>query len=567
MPNSLVRLAGGAIFVWWFTVLTAVVIGTVPGATASASSLPPGAGLISSSPADERDFAPVVAAAAPVPESAVMLADAQGSTDAGLLPGELASPDAQVTGSVAALREPSGSVAPAPQISAASPAPPSSDDAASRPEPQGAEVLPVSTVEPAPAATALPESQLAETATPTADDTPAPAATPTAPAVAPSPTPEPTSVGVTADGSTAPTSTPQSISMPAPTPTAAPIPTPTPSPTPKPVRASSPKPAPAPTPTPIPAPTPRPTASPTLVPAPVLTATPTPIATPIPTATPIRTSAPIPVPTAAPTPTPARTPTATATHAPPRAAGPEPDAAVGSLIRRTTYEEGEIRLESAQTATEDGLTVTTEAARLGSRAGVALLEPDTPQWRGSIGFRSEWHGGDSVDLGVERWHGMSYYLPADWHQGTRGTGGWSDTIRIVYQYHTSGGPGWSPIYGIEVRGDSASPSWAFYRKDRYTKSDGSYGYKNTVLWEQPALVGEWIDFVVHAEWSVDKSGYIEFYQNGQLRYSASGLRTMTSSEATTGPYSKWGIYGAPTRILFDEIRIAEGPNQLGAVSP
>jgi len=165
---------------------------------------------------------------------------------------------------------------------------------------------------------------------------------------------------------------------------------------------------------------------------------------------------------------------------------------------------------------------------------------------------------------VERWHGISYYLPADWHQGE---GGPSWNARIVYQFHTSGGPGWSPIYGILVRGDQSNPSWAFYRKDRYTRSDGGYGYKNTVLWEQPAVVGEWIDFVVHAEWSTDNSGYIQFYRNRALVYSASGIRTMTSSNANMGPYSKWGIYGQPTRILFDEMRIAEGPDQLEAVSP
>ena len=120
---------------------------------------------------------------------------------------------------------------------------------------------------------------------------------------------------------------------------------------------------------------------------------------------------------------------------------------MSNLIRRTTYEGGETRLEASQTVTADGLTTTTEAARLGKRAGVALLQPETPEWKGNIGFRSEWHGVDRVELGVERWHGMSYYLPADWHQGSR-SGSWSN--RIVYQYHTAGGPGWSPIYGIEI---------------------------------------------------------------------------------------------------------------------
>ena len=97
--------------------------------------------------------------------------------------------------------------------------------------------------------------------------------------------------------------------------------------------------------------------------------------------------------------------------------------------------------------------------------------------------------------------------------------------------------------------------------------DGDISYRNVTLWQQSAVVGQWIDFVFHARWTTNQTGYMELYRNQQRVYSASGIRTMSSGDATTGPYSKWGIYGQPTRILFDEVRIAEGPGQLEAVSP
>jgi hypothetical protein len=153
---------------------------------------------------------------------------------------------------------------------------------------------------------------------------------------------------------------------------------------------------------------------------------------------------------------------------------------------------------------------------------------------------------------VERWYGASYYLPADWDQQGTNSGFLGN---IVFQFHKTDSAGWSPIYGIEIR----NQQWRFFRKDedRY----------NTPLWTQPITEETWIDFVIHVKWTTDNSGYIEFYRNGQLMYSDYGIRTMNSSESGIGPYVKWGIYGQPARIFFDEVRIAEGPNMLGAMSP
>ncbi len=228
------------------------------------------------------------------------------------------------------------------------------------------------------------------------------------------------------------------------------------------------------------------------------------------------------------------------------------------LYRHTTYEEDDVIVENPQTSTIYGITTNDEVSRRGTQSGQALLLDGDEFANG--GPRAEYHGVDWVDLNIERWHGISFLAPEDWHQGDRVGGG---KRRIVYQFHKSGGPGWSPLYGVEIRShDTPVPMWRLYRKDRYAKNNDSWGYKNTKLWEEPLVVDEFIDFVVHVKWTVDNSGYFEFYRNKEKVWEDHNIMTMNDAAAVDGPYSKWGIYGQPTRIIFDEIRIAEGSDRL-----
>jgi hypothetical protein len=225
------------------------------------------------------------------------------------------------------------------------------------------------------------------------------------------------------------------------------------------------------------------------------------------------------------------------------------------LSRRASYEEDEERVEEAHTSSAtSGLTVTTAAARLGDAAGVALLQLGDE--RNREGYRSEWHSRFGAQLGVEYWHGISYYLPADWNQGEN-----PDTfdLRIVFQFHTSDNVGWSPIYGFLVVDGESGPYWSFYRKESERGPDVD-------LWTEDAKLETWVDFAINVKWTTEPDGFIRVYRNQQLVYEESGIATMQPG-STSGPYSKWGIYGQPTRILFDEARIAEGSDRLAAVSP
>lgn len=244
------------------------------------------------------------------------------------------------------------------------------------------------------------------------------------------------------------------------------------------------------------------------------------------------------------------------TSAPRAAATPTPL----EVLRHTTYERGEDRLESAHTSTSYGLGVTREASRRGSSAGVALLLPGDS--KSNNGYRAEWHGVDAVGRGVERWQGISFYLPRDWDQGENPK---TSDRRTIFQWHAtaSGSVQVSPIYGLQLSGTSDAPDYAFYRKENYIDSDGRVRSKKVVLWRQSAPINRWVDFAFDTIWSTGRDGKMDLYVNGELVYSFTGA-TLTGK---TNIYSKWGIYGQPTRIFFDEVRIAEGPGQLRAVSP
>lgn len=231
-----------------------------------------------------------------------------------------------------------------------------------------------------------------------------------------------------------------------------------------------------------------------------------------------------------------------------------------NLFRHTTYEEGDEIVENPHTSTLYGLSTTEDASRLGTQAGVALLLPGDAQANG--GFRAEYHGVDVVNNGVERWQGISFYLPEDWDQGHNPN---TSDRRTVFQWHTtvkqslSNTP--SPIYGIRILENPLR--WDFYRKEIYRKRDGSLGSRKATLWSTPAVTGTWIDFAFNTIWSTGDDGKMILYVGGQHTY---GYRGPTLG-GSTRVYSKWGVYGQPMRILFDEIRIAEGADRLADVSP
>jgi hypothetical protein len=68
--------------------------------------------------------------------------------------------------------------------------------------------------------------------------------------------------------------------------------------------------------------------------------------------------------------------------------------------------------------------------------------------------------------------------------------------------------------------------------------------------------------VVQAIWSKSNEGAFKVFIDGVEKSSYNG-RTLA---VRTSTYAKWGIYGQPTHLFFDEVKIAEGPNGFDVVN-
>ncbi|MGE3962239.1 MAG: heparin lyase I family protein [Dehalococcoidia bacterium] len=268
-----------------------------------------------------------------------------------------------------------------------------------------------------------------------------------------------------------------------------------------------------------------------------------------PTATPNAGSGPRPGATPAATPAAASTPSVASANAP----RPSRDPATvtgAALIRHLTYEDGEREMTSDQ-APSGGVGRTRESARSGSSAGYALLKPgDERSYAG--GYRAEWHGDDHVGKGAERWHGISYFFPGDYNQG-RNSKTWND--RLIFQFADQG----SPMFSLHLDVDREQ-LWV-RRKLPNRDSNGNPQFETLGRWDFDP--GRWYDVVFHAKWTTDNSGFFEVYVDGERKVAYQG-RTLAERDVT---YSKWGIYGQPTRLLFDEVWTAEGPGTLESIRP
>ncbi len=218
------------------------------------------------------------------------------------------------------------------------------------------------------------------------------------------------------------------------------------------------------------------------------------------------------------------------------------------LLSLMSFEDGEGVVASTQATDKHGLTTTEDAVRMGARAGVALLEATDGQYRGRLGYRAEWQSEYHAAMDIDYWYGASYYLPADWDQG-KNDNFFND--RIIFQFHE--GTGASPAFSLHIRPD---PLEFFVRR----REDEGFDY----LWEGELEEERWYDFAFHVRWTDEDDGLFEVYLDGEQVVSYTGP-TLVDGKSV---YTKWGIYGQPTKLLVDEVGIAIGMAQgLNVVSP
>ncbi|MCK9494986.1 MAG: polysaccharide lyase [Dehalococcoidia bacterium] len=223
------------------------------------------------------------------------------------------------------------------------------------------------------------------------------------------------------------------------------------------------------------------------------------------------------------------------------------------LVDSVTYESGEQAQISLQASADDALTTTDREVREGVTAGVALLREGDGQFRGDLGYRSEWQSDFHAEEGHEYWYGISMYLPEDWDQGEN-TNFFDD--RIIFQFHE--GTGSSPALSLHINADQGLFTVRRRANDHRDGDDFEY------LGSMPFETERWYDFAFHIKWSQDDDGFAHIFADGEEVRDYEGP-TLVDGESV---YTKWGIYGQPTRILIDEVRIAEGgEGGLALVSP
>jgi hypothetical protein len=106
------------------------------------------------------------------------------------------------------------------------------------------------------------------------------------------------------------------------------------------------------------------------------------------------------------------------------------------------------------------------------------------------------------------------------------------------------------------------------------------GSNNKVVYRYPFPVGEWQDYVVNFKLSTRGDGFYKVWKNGKAVYSKSGITNVNHRDSCGNriPEEKRmhngghiGIYASGTtgfrRVYYDEVRIAEGSDGYGLVSP
>ena len=138
---------------------------------------------------------------------------------------------------------------------------------------------------------------------------------------------------------------------------------------------------------------------------------------------------------------------------------------------------------------------------------------------------------------VERWYGMSIYLPGDYATDP------APEIVTQWQAYTAH----PPLAVWTQKGE-----WRIVQFGKTITSIGAYE-KN-----------KWTDFVFHVKWSAGSDGLVEVWKNGVKIYTRTGANI--ASGLTTGVYMRTGIYKWPWKtwttstttkriVYIDDVRI------------
>src|SRR5512135_2865691 len=160
--------------------------------------------------------------------------------------------------------------------------------------------------------------------------------------------------------------------------------------------------------------------------------------------------------------------------------------------------------------------------------------------------RAEIQVGGSV-MG-ERWYGWSIFIPADWQNTAQ--------FHLLTQWHVG-----SAMQPLQLVNNDAKIMWQHYEGFPDTA-------KMSVLWtgDFNAMRGKWTDWVVHANWQADSSGYIQAWMNGKQVVDWHGVSVTPGGGS---PYWKCGFNysAAESRVMYcDELRMGDASSSYADVA-
>lgn len=233
-----------------------------------------------------------------------------------------------------------------------------------------------------------------------------------------------------------------------------------------------------------------------------------------------------------------------------------PPAARQNLLFESTWEEANplSQWSNEQHCCAYSIGVSTEQARTGTHALRVELRADDDTVSGSV--RSEVAGGDSSNVtDVDRWYGVSFYLPADYVFDT------TDESLIQWHQNMSGG---IPPMALWASGNQ----WLMVHTKSGLNTGNTYGALGAI--ER----GKWTDFVFHIKWDDGAGGKIQVWKDGALVYDHDGVTNWDGYYMKVGVY-KWpwaeandGGSIADTRIIYvDDIRVGNAMATFDDVAP
>jgi hypothetical protein len=218
------------------------------------------------------------------------------------------------------------------------------------------------------------------------------------------------------------------------------------------------------------------------------------------------------------------------------------------LLAHADFESGDLSQLKRQQAADDSITLVTTPVRAGKFAARTLSR--ATDRKVSNGQRAEFSDRNTpIEMNKDYWYGLSTFVPEDFVAPQK-------QDAVLFQWHTQqGGP--SPVLSIRVQGGD----WLIV---------SSATAKRRALGKRPLVKGRWTDWVIHAKWAADATGFWTIWKDGVEVVSETNV--VTQYPEKLGPYAKFGQYHSVQEttqnvVYVDEYRVAGPGGSYETVAP